>query len=72
MEKFTVEQSNLICIYGGDTKAEIIANLENMQTHLQSDETDLIELTEKTLKLLHSMSDEEFDEAKGELVPDFE
>lgn len=72
MEKFTVEQSTLICIHGGDTKAEIIVNLKKMQTHLQDDETDLIELTEKTLKLLYSMSDEEFEEAKGELVPDFD
>lgn len=71
MQHFTVEQSNLMCIYGGDTRQEVINNLLTLKKVLEHDEVDLIELTEKTIKLLNDISDEVFEEARAELVPDF-
>lgn len=70
--KFTVEETNLMCIYGTDTRVELIKELEEMQTYLQADEVDLLYLTRFTLEKLYEMSDEEFEEVKSELVADFE
>ena len=70
--KFTVEETNLMCIYGTDSRTELIKELEEMQVHLQDDETELVDLTRSTLEKLKSMSDEEFEEVKNELVADFE
>lgn len=70
--KFTVEETNLMCIYGTDSRTELIRELEEMQVHLQADEVELVDLTRSTLAKLKSMSDEEFEEIKAELAPDFE
>lgn len=70
--KFTVEETNLMCIYGTDSRQGLIAELEEMQPHLQEDEVELVDLTRSTLAKLHDMSDEEFEEVKSELVADFE
>ncbi len=70
--KFTVEETNLMCIYGTDSRQGLIAELEEMQPHLQEDEIELVDLTRSTLAKLHDMSDEEFEEVKSELVADFE
>ena len=70
--KFTVEETNLMCIYGTDSRTELIKELEEMQVYLQDDETELVDLTRSTLAKLKSMSDEEFEEIKVELVADFE
>ena len=60
----------LLCVYQADTRAEEIANLEEMRGYLHADETDLLELTNSTLEKLRSMSDEAF--AALDLLPDFE
>lgn len=70
--KFTVEETNLMCIYGTDSRTELIKELEEMQMHLQNDEVELVDLTRSTLKKLKSMSDEDFEEIRGKLVADFE
>ena len=70
--RFTVEETNLMCIYGTDSRTELIKELEEMQVHLQADEVELVDLTRSTLEKLHGMSDEEFEEVKSELVADFE
>ena len=70
--KFTVEETNLMCIYGTESRTELIKELEEMQVHLQADEVELVDLTRSTLAKLKSMSDEDFEEIKGELVADFE
>lgn len=70
--KFTVEETNLMCIYGTDSRQGLITELEEMQPHLQEDEVELVDLTRSTLAKLHDMSDEEFEEVKSELVADFE
>lgn len=69
---FTVEETNLMCIYGTESRTELIKELEEMQVHLQEDEVELVDLTRSTLVKLKSMSDEEFEGIKVELVADFE
>lgn len=70
--KFTVEETNLMCIYGTDSRTELINELEDMQKYLQSDEVELVELTKSTLAKLKEMSDEDFEQTKEELIADFE
>lgn len=69
---FTVEETNLMCIYGTQTRQGLLDALAEMQTHLQSDETDLRELANSVIAKLNTMSDEEFIAATDELIADFE
>lgn len=71
--KFTVEQTNLMCIHGAgtNTRQELINELEEMKTHLQEDEVELSNLTNSTLEILYNLTDLEFDEVSHELVADF-
>ena len=70
--RFTVEETNLMCIYGTDSRQGLTHELEEMQTHLQADETELKELSTSVITKLKGMTDEEFEEIKSELVADFE
>lgn len=72
MSRFTVEESNLMCIYGIQTRQGLIDDLTEMQTPLQSDEAELKELANSVIAKLSAMSDEEFESLSGELIPDFE
>jgi len=72
MIKFTVEETNLMCIYHSGTRADLITELSEMQRHLEQDETELLELTESVVRKLSTMSDNEFDNIVIELVADFE
>ena len=69
---FTVEETNLMCIYGTETREGLIAELSEMQGHLQSDEVDLLSLTKAVLEKLNGMSDDDFERVAEELVADFE
>ncbi len=70
--KFTVEETNLMCIYGTDSRTELIKELEEMQVHLQADETELKTLSNSVITKLKEMTDKEFEEVKPELLADFE
>ena len=72
MEKFTMEECNLMCIYNTGTKDGLLAELTAMQAHLQSDETELLELTHRVMDKLTAMTDEEYREITAELIADFE
>jgi hypothetical protein len=72
MSKFTVEETNLMCIYHTGTRADLITELSEMQKHLEQDETELLQLTKSVVDKLSDMSDEEFDGIVVELVADFE
>ncbi len=80
MMKFTVEETNLMCIYGADAEAEsfvqsknnLITSLEDMQEYISDDEVELSELTTSVIEKLKAMSNAEFEEIKEELVADFE
>ena len=72
MGKFTVEEINLICIYNTGSRKGLLAELSEMQTHLQKDETELLELTRLVISKVDAISDEDFDSITSALVANFE
>ena len=72
MNKFTAEETNLICIYNTGSREGLISELSKMQTHLQKDETELLELTHSVMSKLDAISDEDFDSITSEFVGNFE
>ena len=60
MGKFTMEECNLMCIYDTGTKDGLLAELTEMQSHLQPDETELLELTYRVVEKLTAMTDGSF------------
>ena len=72
MCRFTVEETNLMCIYNVGSRADLISELSEMQKHLVADETELLDLTKTVLNKLTAMSDSEFESIADELVADFE
>ena len=71
MMNFTNEELNLMCIYGaGGNRADLVEKLTEMKHYLETDETELLTLTETALSKLSQMTDEEFDAL--ELYPDFD
>lgn len=72
MNKFTVEETNLICVHSTDTRENLIAELSEMQTYLELDEPGILALTHSVIGKLENMSDMEFDSNRAEFVADFE
>ena len=72
MSRFTVEETNLMCIYNVGSRTDLLSELSAMQKHLQADETELLDLTKTVLNKLTAMSDSEFESITDELIPDFE
>ena len=60
MDKFTVEEINLMCVFEGQDRKGIIAEIKNIIPHIQ--DNDMVELAEQVLGKLEAMSDEEFAE----------
>lgn len=67
---FTQDEMTMMCIYNGGSREKTMAELREMRTHLEADETELRELTDSTLEKLAKISDAEFD--KLDLIPDFD
>ena len=55
---FTVEEVNLICIFAGESRSEVIADIERALPYL--DDTDMAELSGRIIGKLRNMTDEEF------------
>ena len=72
MEKFTLVETNLICIYNTGSRESLISELSKMQTHLQKEETELLELTHLVISKVDAISDEDFDSLTSALVANFE
>lgn len=71
MNEFTFEEMNLMCIYNGDgTRTGLIAALTEMRRYLETDESDLLDLTDSVLKKLKGMDDAAFERLK--LIPEFD
>ena len=49
-----------------------MAELSEMQKHLEADETELLDLTKTVMDKLSAMNDLEFESLSAELIPDFE
>ena len=69
MGNFTFEEMNLMCIYNTGSRMGLIESLNEMRGELSVEETELMELTDSTLRKLQAMTDDEF--AELELYPDF-
>ena len=72
MSRFTVEETNLMCIYNVGSRTDLLSELSAMQKHLQSDETELHDLTKSDIDKLTAMEDAEFENITDELIGDFE
>ena len=60
MGKFTVEEVNLMCVFEGQDRIGMIADIKNVIPHIQ--DSDMVELAGQVLEKLEAMSDEEFAE----------
>lgn len=70
MKGFTFEEMNLMAIYNfSGTREGLIAALTKMRSYLETDETELMELTDSAVGRLKQLDDEAF--AQLELVPEF-
>ena len=67
---FTHDEINLMAIYNTGTRAGLIDVLTEMRKYLESDETELMSLTDSALVKLNLMTDAEFDSL--DLMPDFD
>ena len=63
---FTVEESNLICIFQSDSRTKVMEDISRALEHI--DDTDMIELCENVLEKLGKMSDIQFKEFKFEII----
>ena len=52
MENFTFEEMNLMCIYNTGSCTGLIESLNEMRGKLSAEETELMELTDSTLRKL--------------------
>ena len=70
MMNFNNDEMNLMCIYDTGSRKGLINALSEMKKELDTDEVELLELTDSTLNKLLAMSNEDY--AKLELYPDFD
>ena len=66
---FTHDELNLMCIYDTGTRTGLIEALSTIRNQLETDETELLQMTDSAIKKLRSMSDDDY--AALELFPDF-
>ena len=57
---FTVEESNLICIFAGESRSQVIGDIERALQYL--DDLDMEELSNRIIGKLRNMTDEEFEQ----------
>ena len=69
MDRFSIEELNLMCIYDTGTRSGLIAGLEKISTDLAPEDAELSQLIQSALKKLTAMSDQEHGELI--LVPDY-
>ena len=55
---FNVEERNLICIFAGEGRNEVIKDIERALPYLE--DTDMAELSDRVIGKLRGMTDEEF------------
>lgn len=70
MMNFTHAEINLMAIYNTGTREGLIEELTAMRKYLESDETELMKLTDSALGKLNTLTDAEFDTL--DLIPDFD
>ncbi len=70
MKMVTHDEINLMAIYNTGSRMGVIEELTTMRKYLQSDETELRELTDSGIAKLNMMTDAEF--VALDLIPDFD
>ena len=70
MDKFTADEMNLMCIYDTGTRKSLMEQLRQMHGYLETDQPELMEMTDSALEKLEKMSDTEY--AALDLMPDFD
>ena len=70
MIHFTYDEINLMAIYNTGKREGLIDELIEMRKYLESDEMELMELTDSALAKLNQLTDAEFDAL--DLIPDFD
>lgn len=71
MNDFTHDELTLMSIYNSSgTRKGLIASLTEMRGHLDSDEKELLELTDSAIGKLNGISDEQY--AELDLFPEFD
>ena len=55
---FTVEETNLICVFHSDSRIKVIEDIHKAVGYIDDD--DLVELSVRVVKKLEKMSDEEY------------
>ena len=56
---FTVEESNLICVFAGESRNEVIEDMKRALPYLE--DTDMAKLSGRVIRKLRNMTDEEFE-----------
>ena len=69
MDRFSIEELNLMCIYDTGTRSGLIEGLEKIALELAPEDVELSELIQSALKKLMAMSDQEYEELT--LVSDY-
>ena len=70
MNQFTVDEMNLMCIYDTGTREGLIQELRTMRRYIESDQPELLAMTDSVLEKLSKISDTAF--AALDLIPDFD
>ena len=60
--KLTFEENNIVALYSGETREETIGKIEEMMQYLETDEAELRLLSERAIRKLRNMSDDEYSE----------
>ena len=68
MGKFTVEETNLMCVFNTKIRRELIEDIGRVLSHLR--ESEMEELARNVLAKLQNMTDEEFAEEALEAAED--
>ena len=66
MEKFTVEEINLMCVFDRSGRTELIEDIGRVLPHLE--DKDMEELANQVIDKLQNMTDEEFAEVALEVT----
>ena len=70
MNQFTVDEMNLMCIYDTGTREGLIQELHTMRRNIESDQPELLAMTDSVLEKLSKISDTAY--AALDLIPDFD
>ena len=66
MDKFTVEEINLMCVFDRQGKTELMEDIRRVMPHIK--DSDMEDLSRQVLRKLDGMTDKEFAENSLEAV----